>query len=123
MTAGPEVYQVHTHDGRRKVSGSDACIITIPSNVFVTLSGDRPAVDLEALGHVLRHVSHDQAVAMGEILHHADWVITSEPAVIEEWGICQSKCDGCRVAVDKVLLDLIVNPQQLLVGRLYWAER
>jgi hypothetical protein len=69
----------------------------------------------------MRRLCEEFAESLGEELHHAEIVITTNPSVVQAKGSMHD-CDKCRAAVRKALRMLRVNPdQELIVGVLYWA--
>jgi hypothetical protein len=109
------------------VAGSDSCIATVPDGLYVRVGGGPPALDVRALGRLLRGLSEQGAAGCGEVLHHADWVITDDPAVVEEQGMHgRPDCERRRVGVDQALAYLAAEERgrrKVLVGVLYWAEQ
>lgn len=120
---GDAVYRVQTHAMGRPIAGSDSCIATLPPGLTPAVAG-QPALDVRSLGLMLRRLSQDMAAQIGETLHHADWVITADPAVVEEVGMHGNPdCVRCRASVDQALAHLADRPhEELLVGVLYWAD-
>lgn len=119
------VFQVRTTADDRPVAGADSCIAGVPDTVY--LERDVPelsagTLNVALLGRMLRQLSHDMATNIGEMLHHADWVITDEPQVVEEVGMHgRPDCGRCRSSVDQALAVLADKREPLLVGVLYWA--
>lgn len=115
------VYRVATGREDRPVAGTDSCIASVPPGVYVDL-GDGPVIDVQRLGRVLRALSEKSATDLGEELHHAVWVITGDPEVVESKGMHDPECGHCRSGVDQALGHLAAHPgAELLVGTLYWA--
>ncbi len=120
--AGIPVYHVRTLVEKRLVTGADSCIATVPPGLYVKVGDGPPALDVRKLGRSLRSLSNDLAADIGEVLHHADWVITDDPAVVEEVGMHgRPDCGKCRASVDQALAMLAHRREKLLVGALYWA--
>lgn len=115
------MYTVHTA-AKGPVAGSDSCIAMVPPGICVEIEG-QAAVNVPALGRILRALSEDGAAGVGEALHHAEWVITGDPVVVEDVGMHgRPDCGRCRSAVDQALAYLAEAPgRELLVGTLYWA--
>ncbi len=120
---GINVYRVHTILGRHPIIGSDSCIAVVPDEWYVRVPGQEPMLDLRRLGRDLRNLSEQSAARIGERLHHAEWVITSDPAVVERRGMHDTDCARCRADVDQALARLAEVDDPLLVGILYWAGR
>lgn len=116
-----QVYTVRTLAERRPVTGSDSMISTMPEALYVPIAGGPPALNVSALGRLLRQISEYGAANCGQVLHHADWVITDDPAVVEERGMHGSDCARCRASTDQALAFLADHKRALLVGILYWA--
>jgi hypothetical protein len=119
---GVLVFQVRTSAEDRPVAGADSCIMTVPDGVLLPSPSGEPAVNVRALGRVLRQTSEELAASIGEVLHHATWQITKDPQVVEEVGMHgRPDCGRCRAGVDQALAHLANNGAELLVGVLYWA--
>lgn len=119
---GVPVYQVRTRVEHRRVAGADSCIATVPPGVYTRLGDGPPALNVPVLGRVLRRLSEEMAGNIGETLHHAEWVITDDPKVVEEVGMHgRPDCGKCRSSVDQALAMLADRREELLVGALYWA--
>jgi len=116
-------YHVRTTVEHRPVTGSDSAIITVPDRLYVRVGDGPAALDVRALGRLLRQVSEEFARSIGETLHHADWTITDDPATVEEVGMHgRPDCVKCRASVDQALAYLAEDQTRtLLVGALYWA--
>jgi hypothetical protein len=120
--AGVPVYRIRTLVEERPVAGADSCIATVPPGLYVNVGAGPPALDARKLGRILRRLSNELAANIGETLHHADWVITDDPAVVEEVGMHgRPDCGKCRSGVDQALARLADRREDLLVGALYWA--
>jgi len=121
-TSTPIVYRVHTRSGHLPVSNAESCIVSVPPGLYVHVAGGPPAVNVAALGKLIREVSEACTASVRSVLHHADWVITSDPAVVEERGMHGNPgCVTCRAGVDQALAHLADQRRELLVGVLYWA--
>lgn len=119
---GVPVYHVRTTREHRPVTGADSCIATVPPGLYVKVDNGPPALDVRRLGRSLRRLSEEMAGNIGEELHHADWVITQDPKVVEEVGMHgRPGCGKCRSGVDQALALLAHRKEDLLVGALYWA--
>ena len=115
----PVRYQVRTGREDRPVAGEDTSVITIPDGVYLDAGGERVLV-LRRLGRLLRQVSEMHARDVGMRLHHAEWVITGDPGVVEATVV--HDCARCRAGADQALAWLREHPGgELLVGTLYWA--
>lgn len=71
-------------------------------------------------------VSERAATNLGTHLHHADFVLTSNPDTVREWGIMPEHrdCLECIAGVSTALHALEAEPDLILaVGQLYWSPR
>jgi hypothetical protein len=60
---------------------------------------------------------------MGEVLHHAEWTITSDPEQVRTLGLMHD-CATCRAGTDQALAFLRDTPDgEVAVGQLWWAEQ
>lgn len=97
-------------------------IVRCPSAVYVTDDGEK-VLSMPALRVLLRVLSHSSAENLGEQLHHADWILTSDPAEIEARGLQLHDCPACHAGVQRAHAALREDPtMEILVGLLYWAE-
>jgi hypothetical protein len=70
----------------------------------------------------LRTVSERLAANIGEILHHASWVITGDPELVRTLGMMHD-CATCRAGVANALDYLAGEPgREVAVGQLWWAD-
>lgn len=107
-------------DQGRPAAGLDSCIISAPEQTYTVTADGTWLLHVKTLGKVLRQVSEDSAEQVGEKLHHADWVLTTDPAVIR--GVNVHDCPRCRAGTDQALAALAAHPTvPLLAGVLYWA--
>ncbi len=114
-------FEFGTPQEGREVVGMDSTILTVPPWDWRARNGQR-WLDAPRLAVFLREVAERQASALGEKLHHAEFVVTPDPAVVEEWGMVHG-CEECRRGTDEALRMLAQDPtQSLVVGMLYWAE-
>lgn len=103
----------------RPVAGVDSMIVGMPP-ALVQL-GPREAYPAQVLNTVFRSLSESSAARLGETLHHAEWVITTDPATVEKIGMTHD-CPVCRAMTDRALARLSEVPDKpLLAGLLYWA--
>lgn len=103
----------------RPISGRDTMIAVCPPELY---AADRqtPSID-PGLVKLLTKMSHAGAANLGEELHHADWVITSDPATVQQRGLAHD-CARCRAGLDQAMAYLKEHPTaNLLVGLLFWA--
>jgi hypothetical protein len=114
-------YHVRTERWGRAVSGMDTMIATMPKTFYAPGPDGAPALMVRVFGHWLRLIAEKMAADIGEELHHADFVITTEPSVVQARGSMHD-CPTCRAGVRRALRSLRENPAtELLVGALYWA--
>lgn len=106
---------------RGEPSGFDSAIIGLHDEVYAALPGGGRVFLAAGLAAVLREVSGQLAAGLGERLHHAEWVITSDPEQVRALGLMHD-CASCRAGVDQALALLRERPDaELAVGRLWWA--
>lgn len=104
-----------------EVAGFDSIIALAPEDLYKEIEGNRVLV-MKRLATLLRQLSEEAAQNLNERLHHADWVITSDPEVVRTKGLAHD-CAPCRAGVDQATAYLRVNPNaEILVGMLYWAS-
>jgi hypothetical protein len=116
----PLKLRIHTH-ARGEPAGYDSSIITVPADWYATADGTK-ALLVKAVGAFLRELSERQAADLGETLHHADWVITSDPAEVRTRGLAHG-CPSCHAGVDEALVYLRASPgNEVAVGLLFWAD-
>lgn len=125
-TGGPQTSTLLRVVGRAAIGGDqpsgglDSCIITAPEQTYTVTEAGLWLLHLRPLNRLLRDVSEAAAENIGERLHHADWVLTADPAVIRAVNV--HDCPSCRAGVDQALAALTEHPTvPLLAGVLYWA--
>jgi len=115
-------FRVHTDLADRKVDGGDTTIVRVPERFYVDVGGQK-ALNVRLVGRQLRQLAEEQAAALGEKLHHAEFVITTDPAIVQSHGNMHPGCDTCETGIATALGVLRQNPaQELLVGQLFWAS-
>jgi hypothetical protein len=120
--ADPLRLRIRTRDEAGDPAGYDSSIIRVPEAWYADLGQGRALV-VQLAGRQLRQISEQQATDLGEILHHADWTITSDPAEVKTLGLMHD-CPACRAGVDQALAYLRENPDgEVAVGQLWWAEQ
>ena len=103
-------------------AGFDSAITSVPKRWYVTVDGKR-AFLAQLAGGDLRGISERLAADIGEKLHHAEWVITGDPAEVRTLGLMHN-CASCRAGVDQGLTFLREHPDgELAVGQLWWAAQ
>ena len=101
------------------MSGGDSAIAILPDWAYVEVFGE-PAVNITALARWARQTSQAMATNLGEELHHADWVITSDPAVLR--AAQMHDCQECQDSQARALAWMSTHPGgEMLVGQLFWA--
>jgi hypothetical protein len=114
-------FSVMTDRIDRPVAGVDTTILTMPTQFYVTIGDGPPALAVRQFIKAMRDLAEGQAAALGEELHHAEFVITADPVVVEARGALHD-CEDCRAGVRRALRSLRENPgQEMVVGTLYWA--
>lgn len=107
---------IHTERSERAIIGGDTTILSLPEE-YVLLG----ALDIVLLSRMLRTLAEQQAADLGDELHHADFVVTTDPDLVAERGIMHD-CDECRAGVETALRWLQEEPNgYLVVGQLWWA--
>ncbi len=117
-------FKVSTALEGRTVTGKDSLIAKMPTGLYVRVDDGPPALLIQKLAVMLRQLSMNAATLMGTRLHHADWVITTDPKVVEELGMHgDPSCASCRAGVDAALVALMESEgkEELLVGTLHWT--
>lgn len=121
MTDGHATFTVMTKLNSQPVSGYDSMILPAPAQVWQEFNG-KQMIETRRLSQLLKIISFQAAARMQEWLHHAEWVITKDPAVVETKGMIHD-CLTCRAGTDQALAALREFPDRhLLVGTLYWAD-
>jgi hypothetical protein len=103
------------------VGGFDSMLLPVPARWYGEMRDGSGRVLLGPIvGKELRELSETGAGGVGEQLHHADWVITSDPAQVEQIGMTHD-CAYCRAGTDKALAWLADHPGgEIAAGLLYW---
>lgn len=111
---------IHTERAGRSVIGADTTILSMPPHFIVDI-GQGPTLVADALGKFLRNLAEKQATDLGEELHHANFVVTKDPATVEALGSMHD-CEQCRAGVQEALRRLRDEPEtDMIVGQLFWA--
>ncbi|HEX3388834.1 MAG TPA: hypothetical protein VHT94_07335 [Streptosporangiaceae bacterium] len=114
--------QIRTAREGAEPSGFDTAIALVPERWYVTVNGKR-ALLAQLAGRELRDLSEDQAASIGEVLHHADWILAGNPDDVRRFGMMHD-CATCRAGVDQALAYLSEHPgAEVAVGQLYWAAQ
>lgn len=109
--------QVHLIVKDGPVTGFDSCIVVAPDWL-----DSSPALNVPRMERYFLHLSQYGADAVGETLHHADWDVTADPALVQTKGLTHD-CMRCRAGVDQALAYLREHPgRKVLVGMLYWTD-
>ncbi|MET0701696.1 MAG: hypothetical protein ABWY93_18755 [Mycobacterium sp.] len=113
-------YLVETELDHRPIAGQDSMILVAPPGLFTNVGGFKaPNIPLVSL--FVDAVSRDAALKMGEDLHHAEWVATTDPDLVQRIGMIHD-CPTCSASTDQALALLRDMPEQhLLAGVLFWA--
>lgn len=115
-------FNVHTELHDAEIAGGDGLVARVPDGFYVTMDGEK-ALDLRRVGPALRTLAMEQAANLGEDLHHAEFVLTTDPATVESHGNMHPGCPECEAGVRAALRALRANPEQeFLVGQLFWAK-
>ena len=109
-----------TGDTTGDPAGYDSVIARVDDTWYMTTGAER-ALNTGAVGRMLRRISEQSAAGVGERLHHACWVLTSNPEEVQTLGLMHD-CATCRAGVDQALAYLRETPGgEIAVGQLYWA--
>lgn len=119
MPATATTFRVATGREGRSIAGTDSTILVMPSQFYIGLDEGSP-LDVASFARFLRELAEKQAADIGEVLHHAEFRITRDPAVIKSWGELHD-CEECRAAVRTALRYLATSDDDFLVGQLWWA--
>lgn len=104
-----------------EIIGGDTVIAPVPDRFYVDVEGT-PALDVRRVGREIRQLAEEQATALGEVLHHATFVLTTDRATVQSHGNMHPGCEECEAGVRKALRQLDEQPShELLVGQLFWA--
>lgn len=111
---------IRTENEAHAVIGMDTTILPVPKGFYVVFNGER-MIALKQLTAMLRRLSFSLAHNIDEKLHHADYVITTDPTVVESRGTMHD-CDECRAGTRKAIRMMAEHPEmEVLVGSLYWS--
>lgn len=101
--------------------GFDSAIASVPARFWLDDPGGVRVLDAGAACDALRELSGKLAASIGERLHHADWVITTDPDEVQTLGLMHD-CARCRAGVDQALAAMREHPgREMAVGQLWWA--
>lgn len=114
-------FKVSTGREGRRIVDTDSTIFVMPRQFYVSIDEGEPALAALQFGHFLRDLAEKQAADLGEVLHHAEFQITRDPAVVKAWGELHD-CEECRQATATALRHLAASDDELVVGQLWWAE-
>lgn len=114
--------QIRTRNENGEPAGYDSAIVKVPPAWYVAVGGET-ALAVGPVGRLLRTVSERMAGDMGEVLHHAEWTITGDPAEVRTLGLMHD-CPTCRAGVDQALAYLRDHEDgEVAVGQLWWAAQ
>lgn len=103
----------------RPVSGGDSAIGILPDWAYAEVAGIR-GLNVVALARWAQRSSEEMAANIGEVLHHADWFITSDPEAVRLSQM--HDCQECQDSMNRALAYMSMNPgAEMLVGQLFWA--
>jgi hypothetical protein len=107
-------------DTRLGADGGDSMLLKVPGRWYADLGQGRTLV-AAVVHRALRGASERGAAAVGRRLHHADWVITGDPAQVEQIGMTHD-CGECRAGTDRALAWLAGHPGgEIAAGMLHWT--
>lgn len=123
---GETTITVQTHRAKQKIIGYDTTILPMPERFYVgvpegTLGGRTTGLDLQRFSMWLHRVADKMASDIGEILHHAEFIVTTSVTTVEVLGRMHD-CDTCREGVRNAVTIMHEHPgTEMIVGQLYWA--
>ena len=121
MDGGGIPIVVSTGREHHPVIGGDSAILKVPLEFYVGVSDSKPGLAAVPFTDFLRQFAEAEAKAVGEELHHAEFVVTTDPEVVQELGILHD-CADCRDSVRAILGFMASNQgRQVVVGHLFWA--
>lgn len=95
----------------------------LPTDGGDTVIATKPPTELTM--DILQQLADDMAAIVGCRLHHAEFVLTTDPAVVRSFGIfpLHIGCEECEAGVERGIAHLERHPDSpLLVGQLHWAD-
>jgi hypothetical protein len=99
---------------------ADAAIARVDPSWYTDVGGGR-ALRANLVGRLLRQASEGCAEGLGEVLHHAEWTITADPAEVRRLGLAHD-CDTCRAGVDRAVAWLAGGEgREVAVGQMWWT--
>jgi hypothetical protein len=107
----------------RPVTGGDTTILNLAPGFYLD-TGHGPALRIAQLSRWLLGLSENLAKGMGEVLHHAEYYVTDDPAVVTELGTLEEHrdCEQCAADLRVALAYMEQHPGvKMLVGHLFWA--
>jgi hypothetical protein len=105
--------------GHHAAAAEDSMMTTVPDSWYTTGPAGR-VLDLAVARVGLRRLSVRGGLRIGEILHHAVWVITGDPAALAEVGH-PGHCATCLSSMDQAAAYLRDHPgREVAAGTLYW---
>jgi hypothetical protein len=105
-----------------ETAGYDSTLMSVPGRWYVRLDG-KPTLLAQQAARDMRAASEAGAANLGEVLHHADWVITSDPAEVRRIGMTHG-CAECCAGTASALAYLRDNPgAEIAAGLLWWARQ
>lgn len=103
-------------------TGYDSMIVKVPKHIYRSEPGGGRVTDEHEVLMAAAMFTYKACKSLGETLHHADWWVTGDAAMIQEKGLMHD-CVSCRAGVDQALALLRDNPDaEFMVGCLYWAQ-
>lgn len=120
MTAEGWIFTVQGTATKYGHDGTDAMIITVPGHWYADVVGAGPALLARVAGRELRVASEQGAARVGRALHHADWQLTADPAVVID--VMPQHCAECATGTEAALAYLAGGPgREVALGLLYFA--
>lgn len=107
-------------DDRREPSHVDVAIVKVPDEVFMEFDGQQRLV-VPVLREFLKGGTKNVVDGEGEQLHHADWLVTTDPDVIRSRNGQPSCCAACSAAIDQTLAYVADTGKPVLIGHFYYV--
>jgi hypothetical protein len=119
-----EPFFVLMGESDRNVSGRDTVIATLDHDaLYATINGTDTLL-VTRFSRLIQAMAEMRAgEAVGEVLHHGDFFITTDAERVRELGMLHD-CEDCRAGVDRALASLAEHPgADVVIGQLYWAGK
>lgn len=102
------------------ISGADTLIAPVPDGVWFKFQG-KDYINMKRSNKQLRELADQSAARLGEKVHHARAIITSNRTTLREQGILHD-CARCRAAVDQAVAEIDRNGTEFLILQMWWLN-